>query len=198
VTLDDVMRRMWTRFGRAQTAALAPARTYTVAEAQAALAEATRDTAFARDFFARYVVGSERPAYETLLARAGFLVRPARPGQAWLGDVRFTEQSGGLVLASAPLMGSPFYAAGLTAGDRITRLDDAPIITTAALREFLATRRPGTTLRVTWVGRAGERSATLTLAEDPNIEVVAFEEAGRTPSAAELAFRASWVGSRIR
>ncbi|MFM9014290.1 MAG: M61 family peptidase, partial [Gemmatimonadota bacterium] len=75
VTLDDVMRRMWTRFGREQTASLAPVRTYTVADVQSVLAEVTRDTAFARDFFARYVIGSERPAYETLLARAGFLVR---------------------------------------------------------------------------------------------------------------------------
>lgn len=198
VTLDDVMRRMWTRFGREQTASLAPVRTYTVADVQSALAEVTRDTAFARDFFARYVIGSERPAYETLLARAGFLVRSARPGQAWLGDVRFTEQSGGLVLASAPLIGSPLYAVGITAGDRITRIDDAMVLTAATLRERLASRRAGTTLRVTWVGRAGERSAPLTLAEDPNVEVVSFEAAGRTPTATELAFRASWVGSRIR
>ena len=198
VTLDEVMRRMWTRFGRAQTAALAPVRTYTVADAQTALAEVTRDTAFAREFFARYVIGSERPAYETLLAQAGFLVRPARPGQAWLGEVRFTEQSGGLVLASLPLIGSPLYHAGLTAGDRITRIDEAPVMTTSALRDLLATRRPGTTLRLTWIGRTGERTATLTLAEDPNVEVVAFEEAGRAPTAAQLAFRAAWVGSRIR
>jgi predicted metalloprotease with PDZ domain len=192
------MRRMWTRFGRAQTVALAPVRTYTVADAQTALAEVTRDTAFARDFFARYVVGSERPAYETLLARAGFLVRPARPGQAWLGDVRFTEQSGGLVLASVPLIGSPLSQAGLTAGDRITRIDEASVMTTTALRDLLATRRPGTTLRMTWIGRTGERTAPLLLAEDPNVEVVAFEEAGRAPTAAQLAFRAAWVGSRIR
>jgi len=198
VNLDDVMRRMWTRFGRAQTVALAPVRTYTVADAQTALAEVTRDTAFARDFFARYVVGSERPAYETLLARAGFLVRPARPGQAWLGDVRFTEQSGGLVLASVPLIGSPLSQAGLTAGDRITRIDEASVMTTTALRDLLATRRPGTTLRMTWIGRTGERTAPLPLAEDPNVEVVAYEEAGRAPTAAQLAFRAAWVGSRIR
>lgn len=198
VTLDDLMRWMWMRFGREQSAALAPVRTYTVADAQTALAEVTRDPAFARDFFARYVVGSERPAYETLLARAGFLVRPARPGQAWLGDVRFTEQAGGLVLGSVPLIGSPLYEAGLTAGDRIARIEEAPVLTTTALRDLLATRRPGTPLRLTWIGRTGERTASVTLAEDPNVEVVAFEEGGRAPTAAQLAFRAAWVGSRIR
>jgi predicted metalloprotease with PDZ domain len=197
VALDDLMRRMWTRFGQAQTATLAPARPYTVADAQAALAEVTQDSAFARAFFARYVIGSEQPDYPTLLARAGFLVRPARPGQAWLGEVRLTEQAGGLTLASAPSIGSPLYAAGLGTGDRITRIDDASVLTTAALRDLLATRRPGSTLRVTWIGRTGERVASLTLGEDPNVEVVAFEEAGRTPSAAQLAFRASWVASRI-
>jgi len=198
VTLDDVMRGMWMRFGREQTAALAPARTYTVADAQSVLAEVTRDPAFARDFFARYVIGSERPTYETLLARAGFLVRPARPGQAWAGDVRFTEQPSGLVLASPPLLGTPLYEAGLTAGDRLTRIDEAPVMTVAAFRDRLAMHRPGTAVRLTWIGRTGERSATLTLAEDPNVEVVAFEEAGRAPTAAQLAFRAAWVGSRIR
>jgi predicted metalloprotease with PDZ domain len=198
VTLDDVMRRMWMRFGREQTTALAPARTYTMRDAQAALAEVAGDTAFAREFFARYVVGSERPDYETLLARAGFLVRLARPGQAWISDVRFTEQSNGLVVASPPLMGSPLYQAGLTLGDRITRVEEGPATTMGALRELLTARRPGASVRLTWTGRAGERSATLTLAEDPNVEVVAFEEAGRTPSDAQRAFRTSWVGSRIR
>jgi hypothetical protein len=51
---------------------------------------------------------------------------------------------------------------------------------------------------MTWIGRTGERTAPLPLAEDPNVEVVAFEEAGRAPTAAQLAFRAAWVGSRIR
>ncbi|MGA0919331.1 MAG: hypothetical protein ACO3SD_01340 [Gemmatimonadaceae bacterium] len=104
----------------------------------------------------------------------------------------------GLSCGRAPLIGRPLYEAGPTAGDRSARVAAAPVLTTTALRDLLATRRPGTPLRLTWIGRTGERTASVTLAEDPNVEVVAFEEGGRAPTAAQLAFRAAWVGSRIR
>ena len=197
-TLDDFMRALWARHGRMQTAALAPARPYTRADAEAALASVTGDTAFARDFFRRYVTGSALPEYPALLAQAGFLVRPARPGRAWLGDARFTVADGGLVLAAATTIGTPLYEAGLDAGARLLRIDDRPLVAVADVRAALETHRPGDTVRLTWVGRAGERSATVTLREDPNVEVLTFEDAGRTPTAAQLAFRRAWLDSRIR
>ena len=36
----------------------------------------------------------------------------------------------------------------------------------------------------------------MTLRANPRVDVVAFEDAGMTPSAAQLAFRAAWVGSK--
>jgi predicted metalloprotease with PDZ domain len=105
---------------------------------------------------------------------------------------------GGLVVAAPTTIGTPLYEAGLDAGARLLRLDDAALSNPADLRAALEARRPGDRVRLTWVGRAGERSATVTLREDPNVEVVTFEDAGRTPSAAQLAFRAAWLDSRIR
>ncbi|MCE9602502.1 MAG: PDZ domain-containing protein [Gemmatimonadetes bacterium] len=197
-TLDDFMREMWRRHGKVQTAALAPARPYTLADAEAALAAVTSDSTFAQTFFRTYVVGSALPDYPTLLAQAGFLVRPARAGRAWMGDTRISAFEGEVVVAGPTSIGSPMYEVGMAAGDRITRVGDRAITTTPELRQAIDAAKPGERVRVTWIGRGGEKSAMMTLKEDPNVEVVAFEDAGRTPTAAQSAFRAAWLGSRIR
>ena len=198
VTLDDFMREMWRRHGKLQTAALAPARTYTLADAEAALAAVTKDSVFARSFFTRYVVGSALPDYPALLAQAGFLVRPAHAGRAWMGDTRLSALDGEVIVAGPTSIGSPMYEVGMAAGDRITRVGDRAITTAPELQQAIDATKPGEQVRLTWIGRGGEKSATMTLREDPNVEVVTFEEAARTPTAAQLAFRTSWVGSRIR
>ena len=198
VTLDDFMREMWRRHGKLQTAALAPARPYTLADAEAALAAVSKDSVFARSFFASYVVGSALPDYPALLAQAGFLVRPARAGHAWMGDTRISALDGEVIVAGPTSIGSPMYEVGMAAGDRITRVGDRAITTAPELQQAIDATKPGEQVRLTWIGRGGEKSATMTLREDPNVEVVTFEGAGRTPTAAQLAFRASWVGSRIR
>ena len=198
VTLDDFMREMWRRHGKLQTAALAPARTYPLADAEAALAAVTKDSVFARSFFTRYVVGSALPDYPALLAQAGFLVRPAHAGRAWMGDTRLSALDGEVIVAGPTSIGSPMYEVGVTAGDRITRVGDRAITTAPELQQAIDATKPGEQVRLTWIGRGGEKSATMTLREDPNVEVVTFEEAARTLTAAQLAFRTSWVGSRIR
>ena len=54
---------------------------YTVADLKSALAAVSGDAAFADDFFARYIQGHEVVDYARLLARAGFVLRPAVPGR---------------------------------------------------------------------------------------------------------------------
>lgn len=196
-SLDALMQEMWRRFG-AQTPALAPVRGYSVADIEAALATVSGDAAFARDFFARYIIGSELPDYASLLARAGFLLRQAAPQEAWMGDTRLSASEGEVVVAGPTTAGSPMYAAGLSAGDRILTLDATPIATTADVARVLAAKRPGDALRVRWQSRSGEASATMTLQANPRVEVVPFEDAGRTPSAEQMAFRRAWLGSRQR
>lgn len=196
-TLDDVMQLMWRRFGP-QTASLAPVRGYTVADVQAAVAEVARDTAFARDFFQRYVIGSELPAYGPLLERAGLLLRQAAPTAAWIGDTRLSAFEGEVVVAGPTTAGSPMYAAGIDAGDRLLTLDGQALATTADVTRALTARVPGDRVRITWMSRSGERSAELRLVADPRVEVVLFEDAGRTPSAEQRAFRANWLGSKQR
>jgi predicted metalloprotease with PDZ domain len=77
VSLDDFMREMWRRYGKAGGARQGYVdHPYTIADAEATLGVVSGDRAFARDFFARYIQGRELADYRRLLASAGLLVRP--------------------------------------------------------------------------------------------------------------------------
>jgi predicted metalloprotease with PDZ domain len=49
---------------------------------------------------------------------------------------------------------------------------------------------------VTFESRGQSVAAAIRLAESPQVEVVTLEEAGQTPTAAQLAFRQRWLGDR--
>lgn len=198
VTLDDFMRALWNDLGRAQTSDLAPAHPYTLADVERTLATVSGDAAFARDFFTRYIVGSELPDFPELLARAGFLVRQAQPDAAWLGDTRLSVSDGAVVVAGPTTIGSPMRDAGLSAGDQILTIDGAVVGSAEAYRAALAAKKPGDAIRLTWLARTGERAATVRLAASPRVEVLTFEDAGRTPTAQQLAFRDAWLRSAQR
>jgi predicted metalloprotease with PDZ domain len=195
ITLDDYMRAMWRVHG-------APGgsrpgyvdRPYTMADAEARLAEVSGDAAFARDFFARYIEGREVAEYGRLLQGAGLVLRPARPGRAWLGDVQFEERAEALHVASAPSIGSPAYAAGLDLGDEIRQMGGSVVRSAAELARILNGRRSGETISVAFVDRGGEgRTAALTLGEDPGLELMPIETAGGTLTSAQQAFRDRWL-----
>jgi len=49
---------------------------------------------------------------------------------------------------------------------------------------------------IAYEGRAGRRDASVTIAENPALQVVTFEDAGRNPTDQQLAFRAKWLSTR--
>lgn len=187
-TLDDYMRALWTRFGE-------PEHPYTLADLERVLDEVTGDAAFAADFFDRYIEGHDVVDYEALLAHAGFLVRQAHPGRPWLGAPVAMEE-GRTVVAAGTLVGSPLYEAGLDRGDVLLEIDGAPVTGPAFLDALLAFHAPGDTLAVTFEQRGERKTTTLTLAEDPTVEVVPYEAAGRPVTDAMQAFRARWRGTK--
>lgn len=189
LTLDDFMREMWRTHGKTE-------RPYTLDDIRAALARVTGDAVFAGEFIDRYVTGTDVVDYEELLARAGYLVRKAAPGRASLGRVRFQSQGGQLFVATQTLIGSPIYDAGLDRGDRIITLDGRNVASESDVAAILAARAPGDRIQVTFEQRGQTRTATITLAEDPTLEVVTFEKAGRPVSDEVRAFRDAWLGSR--
>lgn len=195
LTLDDFMRELWRVHGRPEKD-FAPANPYTMPDVVAALGRVTKDPDFAEDFYQRYVAGHEVVDYEKLLANAGLLLRKANPGGASIGRAQIRFANGEAQLMAGTLKGSPLYQAGLSRGDRIISIDGRPVHSQADLDALLAAHKPGDQVTVAFEQRGRNRTATLTLAEDDRLEVVAYEKAGRRVTPAMQRFRESWLGSK--
>jgi predicted metalloprotease with PDZ domain len=206
-SLDDYMKLLWAKFGKpAGSAPGLVGHPYTVKDLRDALAELTNDRIFADDFFNRYVEGREVVDYATLLEKAGFSLRPARPGSGWIAAVGVSEVPGGLAVGVAGGRGgrgggagtpvpfnTPLYTAGVDESDLITTIDGAPA--TIAVWGALSQKKPGDKITLGVQRRDGRRvTATATLAEDPTLEIGSMVSL----TDAQRAFRAAWLGSKAR
>jgi predicted metalloprotease with PDZ domain len=188
VTLDDYMREMWRGHGVTE-------RPYRPGDLVEALARVTGDRAFAEDFFARHVEGSELPDFGPLLAQAGLTLRPARPTAAWVGPSPVRATGTALIVAGYPAPGTPLYVAGLDRGDEIVSVDGAEMNADADWTAVLAAHAPGDVLQLEVKRRGGDsQTVTVTLAANPALEVVRMDAGGGEISAAEAAFREAWLG----
>ncbi|MFL6414642.1 MAG: M61 family metallopeptidase [Bryobacteraceae bacterium] len=188
-SLDDWMRTVWHEHPDVQ-------RPYTLADLERALGETTGDAGFAKKFFDRHINGKEPLDYEHAVAAAGLVLRKAHTGKAWWGKEQVSFTSSGAEIKSQTLKGSPLYTAGLERGDRILSVDGSAIMADTIEETLLSRHKPGDELALRVQTRAGQRDARLTLAEDPELELVTFEEAGQPMTPAIKAFRDAWLGSK--
>lgn len=195
LTLDDFMRAMWQRHGVHQ-ADQTPLRPYAPDDLRTTLGEVVGDTAFANDFFRRYVDGREVADYVTLLASAGVALRPARPGQPFIGNVRFHEQDGAVLVRDPVLAGTTLYAAGVSQGDGLLALDGRAIRSAGDVAAAVSSRRPGDAIEVTFEQRGVRRTMTVRVGEDPALEVLLHEDAGLSMTPEMRAFRSSWLSAK--
>ncbi|RPH64262.1 MAG: M61 family peptidase [Acidobacteria bacterium] len=197
VTLDDYMRVLWRAHGRpparAEGLVAAP---YTLRDARLLLGEISGDQAFADQFFDRFIEGREVVDYAALLERAGLVLRKRNPGRAWLGDVRLSFSGASTRIAEPVPVGSPLYRAGLDRDDEILALDGEAISSSSQLEAVLQRHRPGDEVAVIFARRDGRVKGSVTLEEDPRIEIVPAERTGRPLTAAERTFRDAWLTSR--
>lgn len=205
VTLDDYLRRLWTIYGAPP--ALRPgyvATPYTLQALRAVLADLTGNRGFADGFFDRFIEGREVVDYRALLARAGFAVRPVTPGRGWIGDAEVVEAAGGLLVGvdaagdRAPVaFNSPLYQAGIDEGDVIISIDGRPA--TLVLWNDVSQKAPGSLVPLGVRRRDGRTVDTLlSVAANPRVQIVPVEVTGGTLTAAERAFRQSWLGTQVR
>ena len=194
LSLDDFMQAMWREYGKPGGAREGYVdHPYTIADAEATLAEVSGDRAFARDFFARYIQGHDAADYARLLARAGFVVRWKSAGHAWLGDLRLESRGGGLRVASLVAPTWPLYAAGVDQDDELQQVDGQRIAGDSDVASVLQRHKPGDKVPVVFADRTGAaKTATITLAEDPHVDVVPVA----APTAAQQTFRSRWLGAR--
>lgn len=197
VTLDDYMRAMWRIHGRpagpAEGLVAAP---YTLRDARDRLAEVSGDRPFADRFFDRFVEGREAVDYGPLLQRAGLILRRRNAGRAWLGDVRLNYAGSSARLVQPALFGSPIYRAGLDQDDEIVSLDGESLSSSGQLDRVLQRHKPGDAVPIVLLRRGARTTTSLTLDEDPRLEVVPAERTGRALTAAERSFRDAWLNSR--
>lgn len=91
-------------------------------------------------------------------------------------------------------MGTPVYAAGLALDDQITGIDGRRIQSPQDVGLVLERHRPGDTIAVGFVDRAGvANTARVTLGEDPRLELIPIESAGGVLTPDQKRFRESWL-----
>jgi predicted metalloprotease with PDZ domain len=197
VSLDDLMRELWRRYGSVPGPAPGLAgRPWTLDDFEAVLADVAGDPALARDFVDSYVEGRQVPDYARLLERAGLALRSLRPERAWLGalDLEFTGETA-RVTGPVP-RGSPARTAGLAQDDVIVTLGDRAPGSGAELSRLLERHAPGDALPFRFLRRGRLVETEVTLAVDPGVGLVPVEDGGDALSEEQRAFRDAWLGSR--
>jgi predicted metalloprotease with PDZ domain len=190
-TLDDFMRVLWARNGK-------PEIPYTLADVRRALITASGDTAFATDFWRRYIEGRELPDYAPLALHAGLLLHRAHADTPWIGDVQFKTADGQVVVASATLVGSPLYQAGIDYGDHVLAIDGHGVATDSEAVAVITQHKPGDRMTVLVESRTGTHETAVDVGAKPSVEIVPLEQAGQTPTPDQLAFRQDWMRSHAK
>ena len=194
--LNGFMRTMWERFGAGGRYVIK--RPYEVADIERTLGSYTGDTAWAHDYFRRYIRGHEIVDYPALLAQAGFRVRRADSTSAWAGPEAFRYDSTGATVTQPTMIGSPLYVAGIEAGDKLIGVNGVAITSESAWRGMLAQRKPGEVVPFVIQARGGQRTGTITLGASPTLMIETYEQAGLPVSDAQKTFRGAWLGSLTR
>src|ERR1700744_1809455 len=86
LTLDDYMRQVWLDLGK-NTEPYFIKKPYVVADLEVELAKVTKNPKFAADFFSKYITGTEKADYATLLEKGGYILRKSQPGKGWWGNL---------------------------------------------------------------------------------------------------------------
>jgi predicted metalloprotease with PDZ domain len=202
LTLDDYMRTVWLNRGKVM-------KPYTIPDLQADLAQLTKDPKFAADFFSKYIYGLEKNDYEALLAKAGLILCKADAGKAWAGALYVAQNHGrsgvartagsvGLPIQSSTVQGTPVYKAGLDAGDIILKADGKEVIDAKSFMDIVATKNIGDKLVVNYKNRTGDHETTIVLEENPVLEVVTYEKAGKELTKDQQTFRNNWLSSKVK
>jgi len=188
ITLDNLMKRMWGKYGRKE-------KPYDNEEIKTTLAEVTNDAAFAEDFFNKFIYGNELPDYEDLLSSAGLAIRKKNPGKAYLGNIKIRMRNNKAVLSESIIKNSPLYKTGIDLGDAIIRIDNVNITDENSIDSVLSTHKPGQTVLIRFEKQGIPQFKEIVFEEDPDVEIVTFEKADGLMNEKIRSFRKDWLSS---
>jgi predicted metalloprotease with PDZ domain len=184
--LDSYMRLLWKTFGE-------PENPYNIDDLRDSLAAISGDADFANEFFAKYIYGLELPDYESLLQFAGLKLQQKDPDTASLANIELEFDGYGATVSENTTTGSPLYQAGIGRGDRITSVGRFEISDEKSWTKMLARHKPGDTVPIAFEQRSASKSASVTFASDPTLEVVPLECNGMPLTRAQESFRKQWL-----
>ena len=199
VTLDHYMQALWQKYGK--PGGKAPGyvdHPYTMADLKDTLASVAGDARFADDFFARFIQGRDVVDYGRLLARAGFVVRRASPGRAFAGRLQLQEVQGRPRVTGLVPFGSPAYQAGLERDDVILAVAGMDVESVADVERAIGGHKPGDQIAIAFERRGQRVTGMLRAVEDPRVDIVRAEDAGRAVTQEQRRFRDIWLGSPAR
>ena len=191
LTLDDFMRAVWLKHGKTEIS-------YTIPDLQNVLAKLTGNAVFADTFFKQYIYGTAKNDYKALLANAGLILQKAQPKNGWIGNVNLLSRNDQLTLITNTIMGSPVYKAGLDMGDVLLKADGQDITSNKMLTDLASAKKPGDQIKIDYQNRSGAHQTTITLEENPLLEVVTFESTNQTLTPQQEAFRKSWLSPKTK
>jgi predicted metalloprotease with PDZ domain len=189
-SLDDWMRTMWREHPDVD-------KPYTLDDLQKALGDTVSDADFARQVFEHHIYGKEAIDYSGLVGAAGLALRKSHAGQSWVGSLRnvnFSEK--GAELTGYTERGAPLYDAGIDKGDIILEWEGKKLKSSAEFDKWLGSHKPGDPVNLRITRRDGSHDVQVTLAENPNLQLVTFESLGKALTPDITSFRQSWLASK--
>ncbi|HLW98105.1 MAG TPA: PDZ domain-containing protein [Candidatus Acidoferrales bacterium] len=137
-SLDDVLRALNDNFAR-------KGRFYNDSADIEATVESIAGTSF-KDFFARYVAGTDEVPFGEVLAKAGLDLKPTSAQRADFGFETSSSFAGTSIIVTSVTAGSPAQQAGIRSGDVLISLNGESI--QRGLGSWLQQHNPGDSVRM--------------------------------------------------
>lgn len=122
-----------------------------------------------KEFFEKYIYGTERLPYESILAKAGVLIERTDGMTEPTGYLGATfNQSGNKLLVSQVERGSTAWNQGLNVNDEVLDIDGKE---PGQVKDHLASKKPNDAITMRIMRAGTMRNFTLVLGTNPNMEL---------------------------
>ncbi len=152
-SLDDVLRAMNENFAE-------KGKFYNDSADIEATAESVAGTSF-RDFFAKYVAGTDEVPFAEILAKAGLDLSTTDVRRADAGFETSTNFEGTEVIVASVAAGGPAQLAGIRAGDKLISVGGEAV--SQGVEGLLALHQPGDTVRIRFSREGQQREVSVKL-----------------------------------
>jgi len=190
LTLDDYMKAVWLKYGKTEIP-------YHIADLQQVLESVSGDKTFADAFFSKYVNGHESFNYAPLFQAAGFTLKKEFEGKAWIGNIRYKENSE-LIIAANTIVHTPLYEAGLDIDDQLLKMDGKSVKSESDVKNILEAHKPGDEISIEYAHRGESKMAVMKLSENPRMIVITNEKLNMPVTEAMQALRKNWLGTKVK